>query len=128
MKFCMQIVCTIMLLVAFVGGILTIWSCKTEDYCPPLNACKNATKNILDCSTDIALVRKGEQSYAVYQYESLDKAFLCAQNGDVIYVFNRDIKISEKALNVLYAKRGDIKNIEIRFANETSLNTIKIKP
>lgn len=124
---CMKIVCTVLLAVALVGGIIGIWCCKGEIYCQPDCLSTDIKNCILNYENGVCIIRRDTGFYTVYHYDSLDKAFLNAQNNDILIISDSEIKITEQELSILYARRDDIKNIDIRFVKESSINTIKLK-
>ena len=129
MKSCciMKIICSGLLAVVLIGGIIGIWCCKGEVCCQSANFSKNTRNYIFEYENGVCIVRKGTGFYTVYQYDSLDKAFLNVQNNDILIIFDSEIKITEQELGILYAKREEVKNINIRFVTTESINTIKLK-
>ena len=127
MKNCcvVKIICCIMFGLAFIGGIIAVCTCYTDDNCPPLCLCKKPASFICTYDSGFAIVQGTKKSYIVKHFDTLKSALSEIQDGDMLFIFDSELQLSEKELKDLFSRQEKIANITINFVNLE--NTIMLK-
>ena len=103
---CLKICCIIILVVAFVSGIIGICVCSSNEK-------QSCEKFLVEEKTGFVLIHKnqGNKSYTVYQFDTLDSALKQASENDIIKIYDSEIKFSENAFKDITHEK--IKNVSI---------------
>ncbi|MBR1721224.1 MAG: hypothetical protein IJ727_01865 [Treponema sp.] len=119
MKNCcvVKIICCIMLGLAFIGGIIAMCTCDTDDNCPPLCLCNKTTSCVCTYDSGFAIVRGNKDNYSFKHFDTLKSALAEIQDGDMLCIFDSELQLSEKKLKDLFPKQKKIANITIKFVN-----------
>lgn len=103
---CLNICCIIILVVAFVSGIIGICVCSSNEK-------QSCEKFLVEEKTGFVLIHKSREkkSYTVYQFDSLKSALKEASGGDIIRIYDSEIKISGSTFKDITDEK--IKNVSI---------------
>ena len=109
-----KIICISFLLMALTACIICAFCCNPEDSCPSLKDCMLSKKCNLNCNTGFTLIHGSKKSYTVTNYDSFKEAFEGACDGDVLYVFDDELSISQKQLSELFSKSNEGKKVTLK--------------